>query len=104
MTQSGDLIKNLKDVSIDSNPNDIKLAEEVFNVKAQVVTNSKSFVNKRSLLLAAIVMVIYIVLNLTYVEKMFHKVIKNENVIKIIYLLILFITAYISSSYLPDLQ
>jgi uncharacterized membrane protein YozB (DUF420 family) len=103
MAESGDSIKKLKDVNVESNPNDVKLVEEIFKVKTQVATNSSKFVNKKSLLLASIIMVVYIILSLSYVEKFFHKLTKNENIIKIIYILILFITAYISSVYIPDL-
>jgi hypothetical protein len=103
----GDVISKLKNVNKQATTDELQLGGELFQVNS-VKTNSIStdslsgFFNKRSVIVATIVSIVYILLNLSMTMKLVHKYIKNETVIKAISIFIIFAATLVSLKFLSS--
>lgn len=101
--QFGDVISKLKKVDKQDTPEELQIAEEIFQVKSSTSssTSGSMLANSKSALIGGIIiMLVYIVLNLTFVLNIFHKFIKSENVQKIINTVIIFVSAFLTMKFL----
>ena len=101
--QFGDSINKLKKVNKNASEDEIKLAEEIFNVKSQSISTNLNIISKnKSLLVATIVMMVYIILNLSSVLKLGHKFIRNDNILKTVNIFIIFTTTYLAMKFIGN--